>query len=51
MRNNNAKLDKDVFRRDLGSLVDAYHEVAKRLGIIQEGETPVRSRPKLVKTD
>ncbi len=51
MRNKNAKLDKDVFRRDLGSLVDAYHEVAKRLGIIQEGETPVRSRPKLVKTD
>ena len=51
MRNNNAKLDKDVFRRDLGSLVDAYHEVAKRLGIIQEGETPVRSRPKLVKSD
>ena len=51
MRNNNAKLDKDVFRRDLGSLVDAYHEVAKRLGIIQDGETPVRSRPKLVKTD
>ena len=51
LRNNNAKLDKDVFRRDLGSLVDAYHEVAKRLGIIQEGEKPVRSRPKLVKTD
>ena len=51
MRNNNAKLDKDVFRRDLGSLVDAYHEVAKRLGIIQDGETPVRSRPKLVKSD
>ncbi len=51
MRNNNAKLDKDVFRRDLGSLVDAYHEVARRLGIIQEGETPVRSRPKLVKSD
>ena len=51
MRNKNAKLDKDVFRRDLGSLVDAYHEVAKRLGIIQEGETPVRARPKLVKSD
>ena len=51
LRNNNAKLDKDVFRRDLGSLVDAYHEVAKRLGIIQDGETPVRSRPKLVKSD
>ena len=25
------KLDKDVFRRDLGSLTDAYTEVARRL--------------------
>ena len=29
------KLDKDVFRRDLGSLTDAYSEVARRLGILQ----------------
>ncbi|KGM48699.1 phosphoribosylaminoimidazolesuccinocarboxamide synthase [Pseudooceanicola atlanticus] len=28
------KLDKDVFRRDLGSLTDAYTEVAKRLGVM-----------------
>lgn len=28
------KLDKDVFRRDLGSLTDAYAEVAKRLGLM-----------------
>ena len=28
------KLDKDVFRRDLGDLKDAYTEVAKRLGVI-----------------
>ena len=28
------KLDKDVFRRDLGSLSDAYTEVAKRLGVL-----------------
>ncbi len=27
------KLDKDRFRRDLGGLVEAYEEVAKRLGI------------------
>jgi len=27
------KLDKDVFRRDLGGLSEAYHEVAKRLRI------------------
>ncbi len=45
------KMDKDRFRRDMGGVVEAYHEVAKRLGIIQENETQVRSRPKLVKTD
>lgn len=28
------KLDKDVFRRDLGSLADAYAEVARRLGVM-----------------
>ncbi|MFT6772804.1 MAG: phosphoribosylaminoimidazole-succinocarboxamide synthase [Paracoccaceae bacterium] len=28
------KLDKDVFRRDLGDLADAYTEVATRLGIL-----------------
>lgn len=27
------KLDKDVFRRDIGNLPEAYHEVASRLGI------------------
>src|SRR5213596_4263954 len=32
------KLDKDRFRRDLGGLVEAYTEVAKRLGIVSEGE-------------
>ncbi|ABD55462.1 phosphoribosylaminoimidazolesuccinocarboxamide synthase [Jannaschia sp. CCS1] len=31
------KLDKDVFRRDLGDLADAYTEVAKRLGIMPQG--------------
>ena len=45
------KLDKDRFRRDMGGLVEAYHEVARRLGIIAEGEKPERSKPKLVKTD
>jgi len=29
----NQKLDKDVFRRDLGSLSETYHEVANRLGV------------------
>ena len=28
------KLDKDVFRRDLGNLTDAYSEVARRLGVM-----------------
>lgn len=28
------KLDKDVFRRDLGDLADAYSEVARRLGVL-----------------
>jgi phosphoribosylaminoimidazole-succinocarboxamide synthase len=41
------KLDKDVFRRDLGSLSDAYTEVARRLGILPEGGR-ARSGPKLV---
>ena len=28
----NEKLDKDRFRRDLGNLIEAYQEIAKRLG-------------------
>jgi dipeptidyl-peptidase-4 len=32
------KLDKDRFRRDLGGLVEAYQEVARRLGIMSTGE-------------
>jgi phosphoribosylaminoimidazole-succinocarboxamide synthase len=49
--NTKDKMDKDRFRRDMGGVVEAYQEVAKRLGIIQDSETPVRSRPKLVKSD
>jgi len=41
------KLDKDVFRRDLGSLTDAYTGVARRLGILAEN-TGNRGGPKLV---
>jgi phosphoribosylaminoimidazole-succinocarboxamide synthase len=29
----NEKMDKDIFRRDLGGLVEAYQEIANRLGI------------------
>ncbi|QYX55659.1 phosphoribosylaminoimidazolesuccinocarboxamide synthase [Roseovarius sp. SCSIO 43702] len=41
------KLDKDVFRRDLGSLTDAYTEVAKRLGVLPKGATPM-AKPTLI---
>ena len=44
----NDKLDKDRFRRDMGGLVEAYTEVARRLGIMQENEAPRASGPKLV---
>ena len=36
------KLDKDVFRRDLGSLTDAYTEVARRLGVLPVQGTPTK---------
>src|ERR1700736_6497888 len=42
------KLDKDRFRRDLGGLVEAYQEVARRLGILMEQERPKGSGPVLV---
>ena len=32
----NEKLDKDRFRRDLGSVIESYTEVAKRLGIMKD---------------
>ena len=44
----NDKLDKDLFRRDLGNLVEAYTEVARRLGIMAEGEPVAGTGPKLV---
>jgi len=47
----NDKLDKDRFRRDMGGLVEAYQEVARRLGILPEHEQPERSKPRLVKND
>ena len=40
------KLDKDVFRRDLGSLTDAYSEVARRLGLMPAQPGP--SKPTLI---
>ncbi|MEL6583172.1 MAG: phosphoribosylaminoimidazolesuccinocarboxamide synthase [Pseudomonadota bacterium] len=40
------KLDKDVFRRDLGDLADAYTEVARRLNVLPRSS--VTTGPKLV---
>ena len=42
------KLDKDRFRRDMGGLVEAYQEVARRLGILIEPERPQGGGPVLV---
>lgn len=47
--NTNDKLDKDRFRRDMGGLIEAYQEVARRLGIINENEPPRPKGPVLVK--
>ena len=41
------KLDKDVFRRDLGNLSEAYTEVARRLGVMPGNTTPM-PKPKLM---
>jgi phosphoribosylaminoimidazole-succinocarboxamide synthase len=42
------KLDKDRFRKDLGGLIEAYTEVAKRLGIMSENEKVQMGGPRLV---
>ena len=41
------KLDKDVFRRDLGSLSDAYAEVARRLGVMPK-QAAQMTKPHLI---
>ena len=46
------KLDKDRFRKDLGNIIDAYQEVARRLGILHEQSNirPIKfSKPTAVK--
>lgn len=47
--NTNEKMDKDRFRRDMGGLVEAYQEVARRLGIMNENEPGRPTGPVLVK--
>ena len=46
------KLDKDRFRNNLGNIIQAYQDVARRLGILHE-ESNIRTirytKPKAVK--
>jgi len=46
----NDKLDKDRFRRDLGDLIEAYQEVARRLGILVENDQGKHQGPILVRS-
>lgn len=43
------KMDKDRFRLDLGGMLEAYRDVAIRLGILSEGEPAAGTGPVLVK--
>lgn len=43
------KMDKDRFRQDLGGLMEAYQEVARRLGILPESTVSEFRGPALVK--
>jgi phosphoribosylaminoimidazole-succinocarboxamide synthase len=45
----NDKMDKDRFRKDLGGMIEAYTEVARRLGVVQENEVARAGGPRLVK--
>jgi len=50
--NTEKKLDKDRFRKNLGNLIEAYQDVARRLGILHEQSNirPLRfPKPKAVK--
>jgi phosphoribosylaminoimidazole-succinocarboxamide synthase len=42
------RLDKDRFRRDLGGVLEAYQEVARRLGVLAGNPRPRGSGPVLV---
>ncbi|MEO1608186.1 MAG: phosphoribosylaminoimidazolesuccinocarboxamide synthase [Pseudomonadota bacterium] len=47
----NRKLDKDRFRRDLGDVLEAYQEVARRLGVLTQTRTPQVTGPVLVSSN
>ncbi len=44
----NEKMDKDRFRRDMGRVEEAYQEVARRLGVLQESSPRNLKAPKIV---
>jgi phosphoribosylaminoimidazole-succinocarboxamide synthase len=49
-RETDEKMDKDRFRRDMGGMLEAYREVARRLGVLTENETVTQGTgPVLVK--
>ncbi len=51
-RETDEKMDKDRFRRDMGGMLEAYREVARRLGVLTENETVTQGTgPVLVKTE
>ncbi len=45
------KLDKDRFRRDMGGLLEAYQEVARRLGVLNENRPQKGATPVLVSSN
>ena len=45
----NKKMDKDLFRQELGGLKEAYQEVANRLGILPDKKNYSSTKPKIVK--
>ncbi len=44
------KMDKDRFRRDMGGLVEAYQEVARRLGLHVDSPAREHAGPVLVRS-
>jgi phosphoribosylaminoimidazole-succinocarboxamide synthase len=45
------KMDKDRFRKDMGGMIEAYQEVARRLGVLTEAPKPKPRGPVLVTTN
>jgi len=45
------KMDKDRFRRSLGGMIEAYREIASRLGLMQENEPARGTGPVLVSSN